>query len=114
MPDSYSIAILAAARFLSENHFIDIDEQGFSCDEGDAQIVAKTDATHLVIVRAKRARGEAKKPVESEAKLRRIAMAYLIENPDVKRLRVDVIEVLIHEHAMVTINGNFGAYSWER
>lgn len=114
MPESYSIAILAAARFLSKNKFIDIDEFGFQCDEGDVQIVAKRDATHLVIVRAKRARGEAKKPVESEAKLRRIAMAYLIENPDVKRLRVDIIEVLIHERATVTINGNFDAFSWER
>ena len=116
MPESYSIAILAASRYLGDNKFYDIDERGFECDEGSVQIVAKraSEGTHLVIARAKRARGEVKKPVESEAKMRRIAMAYLIENPDVDQLRVDIIEVLIQEHATVSINGSFDAYSWER
>lgn len=114
MTEGYSIATAIATRFLNQNLFTDIDEGGFSCDEGSVQIVAKKGATHLFIVRAKRARGDAKKPVESEAKMRRIAMAYLIENPDVTSLHVGIIEVLIHEHATATVNGNLDAFSWER
>ena len=54
------------------------------------------------------------KPAESEAKMRRIAMAYLIEHPDVEELQFHVIEALIGEHATVTINASMCAYHWER
>lgn len=115
MPESYSIAMLAAERFMSRNGFESIDESGFACDEGEAQIVARKDgAAHLVMARAKRARGEAGTPTASEAKMRRIAMAYLIENPGVDKLEFDIIEAVIGERATVTIHANIGAYSWER
>lgn len=91
---TYSIAMLAAVRRLGELGFENIDEGGFSCDEGSAQIVAK--------------------PRESEAKMRRIAMAYLIDHPDVEELQFHVIEALIGEHATVTINASMCAYHWER
>lgn len=115
MPESYSIAMLAAERFLICNGFEDIDEFGFACDEGEAQIVARRDGTaHLVMARSKRARGEVGTPTASEAKMRRISMAYLIENPGVDKLEFDVIEAVIGEHATVTVMANIGAYSWER
>lgn len=115
MPESYSIAMLAAERFLRRNGFEDVDEFGFYCEEGEAQIIAKRDGvTHLVIARAKRARGEASKPTESEAKMRRIAMAYLIDHPEVEDLEFDIVEAVIGEHATATINANMRAYGWER
>ena len=55
---TYSIAMLAAVRHLGELGFENIDEGGFSCDEGSAQIVANNGGiAHLVIARAKRTRG---------------------------------------------------------
>ena len=115
MPESYSIAMLAAVKFLDNNGFSDIDVYGFICDEGDVQIIAKQgETTHLVMAKAKRARGGLEKPTESESKLRHIAMAYLIEHPDVRALQMDIIEARIGEHATVTINSNMNAYSWER
>lgn len=112
---TYSIAMLAAVRYLSEICFENINERGFACDEGSAQIVANNGGiAHLVIARAKRTRGTVAKPAESEAKMRRIAMAYLIEHPDVRELQFHVIEALIGEHATVTISANMCAYHWER
>ena len=112
---TYSIAMLAAVRYLSELGFENIDEGGFSCDEGAAQIVANNGGiAHLVIARAKRTRGAADKPRESEAKMRRIAMAYLIEHPEVEELQFHIVEALVGEHATVTINASICAYHWER
>lgn len=112
---TYSIAMLAAVRYLSELGYENIDEGGFSCDEGAVQIVADNGGiAHLVIARAKRTRGTAAKPKESEAKMRRIAMAYLIEHPGVEELQFHVIEALVGEHATVTINASMRAYHWGR
>lgn len=112
---TYSIAMLAAVRYMSELGFENIDEGGFSCDEGSAQIVANNcGIAHLAIARAKRARGAAAKPKESEAKMRRIAMDYLIEHPDVDELQFHVIEAVIGERATAAINASMCAYRWER
>ena len=112
---TYSIAMLAAVRYLSELGYENISEDGFTCDEGAVQIVADNGGiAHLVIARAKRTRGAVAKPKESEAKMRRIAMAYLIEHPDVEELQFHVIEALIGGNATVTINASMCAYHWER
>ena len=112
---TYPIAMLAAVRYLSELCYCNIDEGGFSCDEGSVQIVANNGGiAHLVIARAKRTRGAVAKPKESEAKMRRIAMAYLIEHPDVDELQFHIVEALVGEHATVTINASQCAYHWER
>ena len=112
---TYSIAMLAAVRYLSELGYENISEDGFSCDEGAVQIVANNGGiAHLVIARAKRTRGAVTKPAESEAKMRRIAMAYLIEHPEAPELQFHVIEALVGEHATVTINASMCAYHWER
>lgn len=112
---TYSIAMIAAVRYLRELGYENIDEGGFHSDEGDAQIVANNGGiAHLVIARAKRTRGSVAKPSESQAKIRRIAMAYLIGHPDVEELQFHVIEALIGEHATATINASMCAYCWER
>lgn len=112
---TYSIAMLAAVRYLRELGFENIDEGGFSCDEGSAQIVANNGGiVHLVMAYAKRPRGGVTKPVASATRLRRIAMAYLIEHPEVDELQFHIIEALIGEHATVTINASQCVYHWER
>lgn len=111
----YSIAALAVERYLAEAGFSIVDRDGFTCDEGSAQLVIECGGrTHLVEARAKRQRGEASKPTESEAKMRRVCMAYVIEHPEVESIQFDIVEALIGEHATVRINANMCAYYWER
>lgn len=117
MPEStYSIAMLAAEKYLCDTVAVsNMDMGGYRCDEGEAQIVARSgDTVHLVIATAKRRRGEVSEPRVGEAKMRRIAMSYVIEHPDVSKVQFDILEALIGEHATVSINANLGAYRWER
>lgn len=85
------------------------------CDEGTADVVVKDgEVTVLVIVTAKRQRGEAKEPKFSYKRLQHIAMCFLVEHPEVDALRFDVIEALIGTGATVSVNALEGAYFWER
>lgn len=114
---SYSIAQLAVTAFLREVGFdpMGINAGGFSCEEGAAQVVAqRSGTTHLVIASAKRRRGGTAEPKASAAKMRRMAMAYLVAHPDVESISVDVCEALIGERATVTVAASMGAYTWER
>lgn len=115
MSNTYSIAHLAAIAYLNSKG---MDTEGackFVCDEGAADIVTKSDGvTVLVIVTAKRQRGEAKQPEFNAKRLQHIAMCYLVQHPEVDALRFDVIEALIGSGATVMVNALEGAYSWER
>lgn len=115
MSSTYSIAHLAAIAYLNSKG---MDTEGafrFVCDDGAADIVTESgDETVLVIVTAKRQRGEAKPPEFNAKRLQHIAMCYLVEHPKVDALRFDVIEALIGSGATVTVNALEGAYSWER
>ena len=112
---SYSIPYLAAVEYLKALGITDLDDECFLCPEGLVHIVARGGGdTHLVILDAKRKRGISAPPKASEAKLRRIAMAYLAEHPEVDSLMVDLIEGLIVSDARVEMNALIGAYHWER
>lgn len=116
MPEStYSIAYLAARAYMEANGMNADEAKQFRCDEGTADIVTRSgDSAVLMTVSAKRRRGDAKPPEYSEARLKRIAMCYVAQNPDVNGLRFDVLEALVGANATVTVNALDGAYSWER
>ena len=113
--NTYSIANLAASAYLGGKGMGKLGS-AFVCDEGTADIVAEDgETTVLVSVSAKRQRGhEPKEPAFSEGKLLRIAMCYMIEHPEVAKLRFDVLEVLIGSNATATVSAAEGAYVWER
>ena len=113
--NTYSIAHLAAIAYLNSKGLKAEGACKYVCDEGAADVVVKDgEATVLVIVTAKRQRGEAKAPEFSAKRLQHIAMCYLVEHPEVDSLRFDVLEALIGTGATVTVNVAEGAYSWER
>lgn len=115
MSNTYSIAHLAAVAYLNSKGLKTEGAYKFVCDEGAADIVTKSDdVTVLVIVTAKRQRGEAKPPEFNARRLQHIAMCYLVQHPEVDALRFDVIEALIGTGATVSVNALEGAYSWER
>lgn len=115
MSNTYSIAHLAAIAYLNSKGLKAEGACKYVCDEGAADMVVKSgDATVLVIVAAKRQRGEVRPPEFSAGRLQRIAMCYLVEHPEVNALRFDVIEALIGTGATVSVNALEGAYSWER
>lgn len=113
--NTYSIARLAAIAYLDSKGMKADGASRYVCDEGTADMVVKSgDAIVLVMVTAKRQRGEAKTPEFNARRLQHIAMCYLVEHPDVRALRFDVIEALIGAGATVTVNALEGAYTWER
>lgn len=115
MDKTYSIAHLAAIAYLNSKGLKAEGACRFVCDEGTADMVVKSgDVTVLVIVTAKRQRGEIKPPEFNARRLQHIAMCYLVEHPEVDALRFDVIEALIGTGATVSVNALEGAYSWER
>lgn len=115
MGKTYSIAHLAAMSYVRDKGMGGEPAYRYVCDEGAADIVAKDgDVTVLMAVTAKRQRGEARAPEFSAKRLQHIAMCFLVEHPEVDRLRFDVIEALIGTGATVTVNVAEGAYSWER
>lgn len=113
--NTYSIAHLAAIAYLNSKGLKAEGACKYVCDEGAADIVAEDgDVTVLMAVTAKRQRGEARAPEFSAKRLQHIAMCFLVEHPEVDRLRFDVLEALIGTGATVTVNVAEGAYSWER
>lgn len=115
MGKTYSIAHLAAMSYVRDKGMGGEPFYGYVCDEGAADIVAEDgDVTVLMAVTAKRQRGEARAPEFSAKRLQHIAMCFLVEHPEVDRLRFDVVEALIGTGATVTVNVAEGAYSWER
>lgn len=113
--NTYSIAHLAAIAYLNSKGLKAEGACKYVCDEGTADIVVKDgEVTVLVIVTAKRQRGEARAPEFSAKRLQRIATCFLVEHPEVDSLRFDVLEALIGTGATVTVNVAEGAYSWER
>lgn len=115
MGKTYSIAHLAAMSYVRDKGMGGEPSYRYACDEGAADIVAKDgDVTVLMAVAAKRQRGEARAPEFSAKRLQRIATCFLVEHPEVDRLRFDVVEALIGTGATVTVNVADGAYSWER
>lgn len=115
MGKTYSIAHLAAMSYVRDKGMGREPSYRYVCDEGAADIVAKDgDVTVLMAVTAKRQRGEARAPEFSAKRLQRIATCFLVEHPEVDRLRFDVVEALIGTGATVTVNVAEGAYSWER
>lgn len=113
--NTYSIAHLAAIAYLNSKGLKAEGACKYVCDEGTADVVVKDgEVTVLVIVTAKRQRGEAKPPECNARRLQHIAMCYLVEHPDVNALRFDVIEALIGTGATVSVNALEGAYYWER
>lgn len=115
MGKTYSIAHLAAMAYVSDKGMGGEPFYKYVCDEGSADIVAEDgDVTVLMAVTAKRQRGEARAPEFSAKRLQHIAMCFLVEHPEVDRLRFDVIEALIGTGATVSVNALEGAYCWER
>lgn len=115
MGKTYSIAHLAAMSYVRDKGMGGELSYRYVCDEGAADIVAEDgDVTVLMAVTAKRQRGEARAPEFSAKRLQRIATCFLVEHPEVDRLRFDVVEALIGTGATVTVNVAEGAYSWER
>lgn len=114
MSNTYSIAHLAASAYLNGKGMGKVSS-AFTCDEGSADMVTTDgDATVLVMVTAKRKRCDEKPPEFNAGKLQRIAMCYLVEHPEVTRLRFDVLKVLIGSNATATVCAVEGAYTWER
>ena len=114
MSNTYSIAHLAASAYLNGKG-MGKASSAFACDEGTADMVtADGDTTVLVKVTAKRKRSDEKPPEFNAGKLQRIAMCYLVEHPEVSKLRFDVLEVLIGSNATATVSAAEGAYSMER
>lgn len=115
MEKTYSIGELAAQAYLRDAGHPQTNTTGYECAEGKADLVCiDADATTLVIVTAKRQRGEVKEPEFSYKRLQHIAMCFLVEHPEVDALRFDVIEALIGTGATVSVNALEGAYYWER
>lgn len=113
--NTYSIAHLAAIAYLNSKGLKAEGACKYVCDEGTADVVVKDgEVTVLVIVTAKRQRGEVKEPGFSYKRLQHIAMCFLVEHPEVGALRFDVIEALIGTGATVSVNALEGAYYWER
>lgn len=113
--NTYSIAHLAAIAYLNSKGLKAEGACKYVCDEGTADVVVKDgEVTVLVIVTAKRQRGEVKEPEFSHKRLQHIAMCFLVEHPEVDALRFDVIEALIGTGATVSVNALEGAYCWER
>lgn len=113
--NTYSIAHLAAIAYLNSKGLKAEGTCKYVCDEGTADVVVKDgEVTVLMIVTAKRQRGEVKEPEFSYKRLQHIAMCFLVEHPEVDALRFDVIEALIGTGATVSVNALEGAYYWER
>lgn len=113
--NTYSIAHLAAIAHLNSKGLKAEGACKYVCDEGTADVVVKDgEVTVLVIVTAKRQRGEVKEPEFNYKRLQHIAMCFLVEHPEVDALRFDVIEALIGTGATVSVNALEGAYYWER
>lgn len=113
--NTYSIAHLAAIAYLNSKGLKAEGACKYVCDEGTADVVVKDgEVTVLVIVTAKRQRGEVKEPEFGYKRLQHIAMCFLVEHPEVDALRFDVIEALIGTGATVSVNALEGAYYWER
>lgn len=113
--NTYSIAHLAAIAYLNSKGLKAEGACKYVCDEGTADVVVKDgEVTVLVIVTAKRQRGEVKEPEFRYKRLQHIAMCFLVEHPEVDALRFDVIEALIGTGATVSVNALEGAYYWER
>jgi hypothetical protein len=113
----YTISYMAAVAYAMRTYGdCDIDLKGFSCPDGDVNVVAHDGqgATVLIVAKAKRQRGEAK-PIEANMRrLAHIAMWYVAQHVGVDAVKVDVVEALIGKNATVSISALDGAYSWER
>ena len=115
METTYSIGGLAACQYLKDSGYGSIQNFGYECPEGKADIVcADGDSVTLVFVTAKRRRKETElEPSYSQKKLFRVAMCYLVDYPGVKHLSCDVLCALIGSGGTVSVSCTEGAYVWE-
>ena len=111
---TYTIAELVARAYVEEKGMM-FTGNAFACPEGKAD-AACTDGeeTVLLMVTAKRQRGEAKAPTYDARKLERVAVYFMAMNPTVNRMRFDVLEASIGKGAIVTVQAVEGAWRWDR
>lgn len=101
--DRYDIAALVAKDFLLEKGMRSVDVTGYSCEEGEADVVCADGLTHVIVaVQAAHKRGgNCPKAVYNVKKMRRVLMCYLADHPEVTSARYD--------HMLVTISSGNGA-----
>lgn len=114
---------LLACAFL-EARGAEVLEQGYTCREGEADIVAASDEDPdgVVLVEVKTRRGdpqdgpswpeEAVGP-EKQRRYRRIASCYLMDHPYVTSIRFDVLAVVLGQAGRAHIEHIEGAFWWD-
>ena len=110
-----------AATYLTARGY-DILARNWRCKEGEIDIVCEDDEGTVVLVEVKsrydNGRGAQIMPElavdnNKQRKLARLALWYVVENPDVHSLRFDVIAINVLGRSSARIRHLVGAFTWD-